>query len=392
MRCVWATLSRSGHYVLASGPKCTRKKLRGGGDVRSICALVPYPPNTAPSQRFRIEQWIRPLKADQIRVDLVPFADSKLMQLLYKPGQTLAKSIALAAAFVRRFAVLAALSKYDAILIHRAVCLVGPALLERILRHRRPLIFDFDDAIFLPHTTSANRRFGWLKFCGKTASICRFSNHVVVGNEYLAAYARQYNERVTVIPSSVDTEQYYPGPKRKRDGLVIGWMGSSSSQTHLELFAPLLRQVSERRPVEIRIVSDRPPFLPGVSFAWRPWSCETELEELRDFDIGIMPMPDDPWARGKCAMKALLYMSVGVPVVCSSVGMNREAIRHGQNGFLASSYEEWLTYLEALIDDTELRRRLGEAGRLTVESQYSMQHCASLFRRVLRQTLETSDQ
>ena len=388
MRCVWATLSRSGHYVLASGSKCTREKLRGRGDARSICALVPYPPNTAPSQRFRIEQWRTLLQAEGIRVDLVPFADSTLVGFLHQFGRPMAKSAALATAFGRRFATLASLGKYDGVVVHRGACLFGPALLEHILRLRRPLIFDFDDAIFLPHTTSANRRFGWLKFSGKTASICGLSAHVVVGNEYLASYARQYNPHVTVIPSSVDTDRYRPRSKENGDRLVVGWMGTSTSQTYLELFAPVLRQLSEKWPVEIRVVSNRVPHLPGVPFVWRPWSCEAELEDLRAFDIGIMPMPDDPWARGKCAMKALLYMSVGLSVICSAVGTNLEVIRHGENGLLATSSEEWLTCFQALINDPELRRRLGEAGRATVESQYSMHRCASLFGQVVRQTLD----
>jgi glycosyltransferase involved in cell wall biosynthesis len=167
-------------------------------------------------------------------------------------------------------------------------------------------------------------------------------------------------------------------------------MGTSTSQTYLELFAPVLRELSLSDSLEIRIVSDRTPILPGLRFRWRPWSADTELEELRAFDVGIMPMPDDPWSQGKCAMKALLYMSVGIPVVCSPVGMNRELVCHGENGFLASSSAEWVTCLKTLAEDPALRSRLGQAGRETVEARYSTRHCASLFGSVIRQVLAGS--
>ena len=132
---------------------------------------------------------------------------------------------------------------------------------------------------------------------------------------------------------------------------------------------PVLRDLTARRDVELRVHSDRAPILPGVRFGWRPWSAETELAELSAFDIGIMPMPDDPWARGKCAMKALLYMALGVPAVCSPVGTNCALIRHGDNGLLADTREEWSTALRELIENPPLRRRLGEAGLHVTETK-----------------------
>jgi glycosyltransferase involved in cell wall biosynthesis len=360
-----------------------RRGSAGTGPCR-VAALVPYPLGVAASQRFRIEQWREPLRTEGVEIDIFPFADQRLLGLLYGTGQSMAKGLALAAAFAKRLVALATLRRYDVLIVHRAAALFGPALLERALAARHSIILDFDDAIFLKHTTRVNQRYGWLKCPGKTAAICRLSAHVVVGNSYLAAYARQHNARVTVIPSSVDTERYRPAVKATPGPLVVGWMGSATSQTHLELFAPALRALSAARQCEIRVVSDRRPRLPDIPFTWRPWSSVTELDELRAFDIGIMPMPDDPWSEGKCAMKALLYMAVGVPVVASAVGMNRELIRHSENGLVARSPEDFKAAVETLAQDPGLRRRLGEAGRATVESRYSMRHCASLFREVIR--------
>jgi glycosyltransferase involved in cell wall biosynthesis len=354
-----------------------------------VCALVPYPPDTTPSQRFRLEQWAPDLDAAGIHVDLVPFADDALMNLLHKPGRRIAKALSGAAAFWRRLRRMALLPGYDAVVIHRTVCLAGPAVLERVIaRLGRPVVFDFDDAIYLLHTTAANRAIGWLKFPGKTATLCRISSHVVVANAELAAYARRYNPRVSIVPSSVDTDRYRPLQRAAAQGpLVIGWTGSSTSQAYIEMFGPVLRELLSRRPVALHVHSDREPVMPGIPFVWHKWSPDNEVDVLSRFDIGIMPMPDDAWARGKSAMKALLYMAMGIPVVCSSVGTNREVVRHGENGLLAATAEEWLTGLEMLIDDAALRKRLGAAGRSTVVERYSRRHCAGLFADVVREAV-----
>jgi glycosyltransferase involved in cell wall biosynthesis len=351
----------------------------------SVCALVPYPPDTTPSQRFRIEQWIPHLAAKGIRVDTFPFADESMLRLMPKPGRRLAKATANLTRFFARFSDVVAARNYDVVLIHRAVCIIGPAILERFLTaFGRPVIYDFDDAIFLLHTTDANRRFAWLKFPGKTASICRISSHVVVGNSYLADYARKHNQRVTVVPTSVDIDRYQPRRGNRANGrFVVGWTGSSTSQTYLEAFVPVLRRLVALGDIELRVHSDREPVLPGVPYEWRPWSTENEVEELAQFDIGIMPMPVEEFALGKCAMKALLYMAMGIPAVCSAIGANLEVIQNGENGLLASTSEEWISHIEKLKADPALVGRLGAAGRKTVEEQYSMRRSAELFSQVV---------
>jgi len=364
--------------------------MRTSDEKLSLCALVPYPPDTTPSQRFRIEQWMPHLSSLGISVDLVPFADTELMSMLHKPGHHAAKALANTRRFFRRFGDAIQTRRYDAVLIHRAACIAGPATIERLIALLgRPVIYDFDDAIFKLHTTEANRRFGWLKFPGKTRTICRLSSHVVVGNNYLADYALRYNSRVSVIPTSIDTDHYQPMLKNASSGkIVVGWTGSSTSQTHLEMFAPVVRDLLSRREVEFRVISDREPVLPGIQYDWRPWSPETEVQNLSDLDIGIMPIPDDEWARGKCALKALQYMAMGVPTICSPVGTNSEVIQHGENGLLAASPEDWISCFEMLVDDSSLRQRLGRMGRCTVQEKYSMNRCAELFAAVVRNTVE----
>jgi glycosyltransferase involved in cell wall biosynthesis len=361
----------------------------------SVCALTLYPYDTVPGQRFRIEQWEPFLEKQGISIDYYSFADEKLTKTMPKPGNFPVKVAGLIKGFLHRFWHLKSLSKYDVILIYRAAAIIGPAFLERLVKMSgRPIVYDFDDAIFLEHTNEANRLFGWLKFARKTSSICRLSTSVTVGNAWLAQYAEKYNSNVTIVPSSVNTDIYLPQPKSSRDGdkIIVGWTGSSTSQTHLEIFAPQLKELLVRRSnVEIHVHSDREPELPDIPFVWHKWSPENEVEVISNFDIGIMPLPDDEWSLGKCSMKALLYMSLGIPTVCSDVGMNREVITDGRNGFLAANDEEWFRKLENLIDDRNLRIKLGAKARETVVEKYSMERCADLFGKVIRDLVAAAE-
>jgi glycosyltransferase involved in cell wall biosynthesis len=280
--------------------------------------------------------------------------------------------------------------RYEAVFIHRAICIAGPAVLERLLRLlNRPVIFDFDDAIWMLHTSEANRMFGWLKFPKKTSAICRASTHIVVGNNFLADYAREFNQNVTVVPTSIDIDYYKPLVRKEpRNKVIVGWTGSSTSQTHLEWFAPVLRELMKERDFELRVVSNREPDMPCTPYTWRAWSPETEIKEIGQFDVGIMPMPDDKWSKGKCALKALQCMAMGAATVASRVGANCEVIRHGENGLLALTEEEWHSSLKALIDDASLRERLGHAGLRTVVENYSARACADRFAEIIRKVVQ----
>ncbi len=356
----------------------------GNGKMR-VCALVPYPAGITPSQRYRIEQWRPILTSEGIEVELWPFLEEQELALLYSARRWPDKARMVSRATARRFRAVTRLEEFDAVLIHRAACLAGPAFLERLIARRKPIVFDFDDAIYLLDTTAQNRIFGWLKFPGKTATLCRISRQVVAGNHHLARYARRHNANVVVVPSSIDIERYAPLPKPHRpDRVVIGWIGSATSQAHLEAFTPVLRRILERNGVEIHVVSAHPPQLGGVPARWKRWTAEREVEDLAEFDIGIMPLPDDEWTRGKSAFKALQCMGMAVPVVCSSVGASLDLIQHGENGFLASTSEDWVENLGRLISDSSLRDRVGRAGRRTVERTYSARTSARTLARVLR--------
>jgi glycosyltransferase involved in cell wall biosynthesis len=350
--------------------------------IRAV-AFVPYPLGTAPSQRFRLEQWETRLRERGISLEFRVFASPVLVRLLYRRGQAVRKAASLAKALLGQYRNLPARGSFDVAIIHRGMSLVGPAYLERRLAHSFPIIYDFDDAIHLLNTSEVNRAFGWLKFADKTPEICRLARAVTVGNHYLARFAAQHSADVTVVPSSVDVSTYTPGPPRNRRlRPVVGWMGSSTSQALMEPFAPVLARIA-RAGLTLRLVSDRQPTNFSFPFEWKAWSSETEIDDLRDFDMGIMPLPDTEWAKGKCAMKMLQYMGVGIPAIGSAVGGNLEVIKDGENGLLATTGDEWIDKITRVAQNVELAHRLGTAGRETVRVRYSSEVCADLFASVV---------
>ena len=336
----------------------------------TVLALVPYPPGRAPGQRYRLEQWAPLLLSEGIRVVFSPFLPAWAMRVLYRNGHLTQKAAATLAGFGRRLVQVPRLSSYDACLVYREATLLGPPWLERWAASRRPLMFDFDDAIFLRDPTAANPWAARLRPADKTASLCRMAAHVTVGNEMLAAFARRHCPFVTVIPSTIDTVKYtvrrrYPNPRP-----VLGWTGSPTTVRYLKrLHAPLLRlrEVVDFELLVVGVAVD----LPGVDVRWIPWRADTEADDLRSIDIGVMPLTDDEWSRGKGGMKALQYMALGIPAVVSPVGANATIVVDGHNGLHATSDEEWFRQLLRLIRDPALGARLGQQARATVEHGYS---------------------
>lgn len=349
-----------------------------------VLALLPYPTGRVPGQRYRIEQWAPLLREEGIEVDFSPFLSRRAMDLLYEPGHVLAKARATLEGYARRLAQATALGLPDVVFVYREAALLGPAWLERILAWRRPLVFDFDDAIYLVDTSPANAWARALKSPGKAAAICRLARHVTVGNDVLAAFARDHAPAVTLIPSTVDTDAYRIMPRPPSPRPVVGWTGSVTTVRYLEALAPALRRLRQIRDFELRVIGGR-AVIEGVDVRCLPWRAESEVDDLGAFQVGLMPLPEDPWTRGKCGMKALQYMALGIPPVVSPVGVNAAIVTDGVNGFLASTDEEWVDRIGRLLADPALAARLGEAARRTVEAAYSARVQAPRLAQVLRE-------
>lgn len=338
-----------------------------------VLALVPYPLGQAPGQRYRVEQWAPYLADYGIDIAFAPFASQELADILYRPGSLTTKARLMIQGSLRRVPHVWNAGRYDAVLVHREASLIGPALAERIAKARQPrLIYDFDDAVWVPYVSPTNRYLSYLKFPGKTRAICRMASLVLAGNDHLACWARQYSPNVQVVPSTVPLRQYRPRPAgTRRSEAVIGWTGSHSSVQYLRPLEAALGRLRQRREFRLVLVGVSGVSMQGINVECRPWNSTTEAEDLWDLDVGVMPLPDEPWARGKCGMKAIQYMAVGIPAVVSPVGANRSIVRDGIDGYHASSDDEWVDNLERLLVDENLRHKLGLAARASVEANYS---------------------
>lgn len=267
------------------------------------------------------------------------------------------------------------LPKYDVVFVQKR--LIAPMELNLVRRWARKLVFDVDDAImFNGDGESDSRRLR------RFAAMMLAADLVVCGNGYLAKQAERYGGRTLIVPTAIDTERFPARPSapidpRKR--IVIGWTGSRSTTRYLNSIFPALAKL--RGNVELKIIADATDDLHFASLGnlphrFVPWSAETEVAETAEFDIGLMPLPDDNLTQGKCGCKALQYMSLGTPAVCSPVGVNCDIIQHGKNGFLPKTPEEWRTVLQCLVDDAALRTVIGRSGRQTAEARYSL-NCIS---------------
>ena len=363
-----------------------------------LLAIVPSVYDRNPSQRYRIEQWEPLLRERGVRVTYRPFESAELNEVLYQPGQLATKMRLVASALARRWRDVRDARDFDAVYVLREAALLGPPLFEHALaRSGVPFVFDFDDAVFERYVSPANGYLSYLKFPGKTRTVCRLAAHVMAGNEYLADYARQVNPNVTVVPTTVDTERYTVVARPPNDVPVVGWTGSYSTLQHLLTLSGALRRLSERVRFRLRVIgapgaAAGASGLEGLDVEWLPWRAETEVEDLRPLDVGVMPLPEDRWSKGKCGMKALQYMGLAIPAVCSPVGVNSEIVRDGENGMLAATEGEWVEKLSLLLKDAALRERLGRAGRATVEARYSAEVVAPLVHEVLQSATRGREQ
>ena len=324
-----------------------------------------------PSSRFRVRQYIRPLAALGIVVEEKAPAFSKYAT---SSSRVLAKLIA-AGKVAARLPGLLSSRRAQVTWLEREL-VAGRATLEA--RAGRPRLFDVDDALWLG---------GKAGFSEQIASLC---DGVLAGNEFLAEYYRRFASRVWVVPTCVDTDVWAPRRERSAgEKWTIGWTGSSSTTPYLEAIEePLADFLGGRPEARLLVVSNRPPDfrrIPEERWRFEPWSAGSEVRLVQQMDVGLMPLPDSDWARGKCALKMLLYMAVGIPVVVSPIGVNREILEKGEVGLAAAAQGEWPMALTRLIDDREASARMGREGRSVVERFYSVRENAGLLARIFRE-------
>ena len=348
--------------------------------TKSILFLCPYPIGQSPSQRFRFEQYFSLLQEAGFRIVVKPFFSEKTWSILYHHGKYLQKMVGMSRGFISRIIVLFSISKFDFVFIHREATPVGPPFIEFVIAKilKKKIIYDFDDAIWLSNTSSENKIAACLKWHSKVKSICRWSYKISGGNDYLRDFALQFHKHVILNPTTIDAENLHNPALFKKikesDRIIIGWTGTHSTLKYLELLEPVMKTIEEKftNQINFLVIADKRPSLKIQSLQFLPWSKETEIEDLMKIDIGLMPLTDDLWAKGKCGFKALQYMALAIPAITTPVGVNTKIIDHGKDGYLCFTEREWETCLEKLIKDKSLREQIGRNGRKKIIKDYSV--------------------
>ena len=323
------------------------------------------------SSRYRSLQYFPHFEDAGINCTHEPLFSNEYLKILYETGSR--PRIGVIKSYVGRLWSLLHAQEYDVIVIEKELLPYTPALFERLLgRVDTPYIVDYDDAIFHNYDQSSNpvvrRLLGQ-----KIDVVMREADTVVAGNEYLASRARKAGaSRVEIIPTVVDLEKYPHVPPDEEGPFTIGWIGSPTTAQYVEEIAPALREVCSRRDARVVLVGSGAVELPGVPVEVREWSEETEVKDLCEFDVGIMPLEDSPWERGKCGFKLIQYMACGKPVVASPIGMNTTLVDDDENGYLASDHDKWRDTLIQLNKNSEKAKRMGERGRRLIADQYCL--------------------
>lgn len=340
--------------------------------TKRILALAKYGADAA-STRQRLLQYRPYLDAMGIGVTVNTLLDNYYLQRMLSGRRR--SLLALVDAYLRRLAAVLSARKFDAVWVQYETFPYLPGLAERLVaRTGRKLIVDYDDAIFHQYDSHPNplvRRF----LGRKLEPLLRRTDLGICGNDYLKAYARSLCVRTEVVPTVVDASMWVPRTRhgdQRRGVVVVGWIGSPSTWKFMDPLLPILDALVADLGVVVRVVgAGAATMRPGFEFA--EWSEAAEVGLVQSMDIGVMPLPDEPWARGKCGFKLIQYMACGLPVVASPVGMNSQIVDDGGSGMLARTSEEWSAALRRLIGDSDLRSEMGSAGRRRVESSYSLQ-------------------
>lgn len=330
-----------------------------------------------PSSRYRIYQYLPYFNQAGIDVSIFPLFGPAYFRILFLHSKILSfvlRLIYVIPCFITRLIHVFRAKYYDMVIIEHQLFPYLPITFEKLIFYfNKKVILEMDDAIYLTHSH-------------KIPPFIRRCTHVIVGNKYLSNFVHKYNDKVTIIPTVIDMERFKNASPRikyrscnnidelshERKNLIIGWVGLPYNFRYVKMLEEVLNDISSKYPVSLRVISSKPISMRGISTEFRKWSLETEVDELYKLDIGIMPLSDDEWSRGKCGLKLLQYMAAGLPVVASPVGVNSEIVQDGKNGFLAWDEVDWYKKLSLLCENQQLRESLGQEGRKTVEERYSL--------------------
>jgi len=343
--------------------------------MNRILIICPYPINVAPSQRLKYEQYIKSWEEHGFTVTINPFMSLRFWNIIYKPGRILEKIFWFSAGYFRRFSLLFNIRKYDLVYIHLWCTPTGPPVFEFfIYLLSKNLIYDIDDLIYKKeHKSDANSFIAKFKGREKPIYLMRKSNHVITCTPHLDEFVRQYTDKTTDISSTINTETYKPvNTYSNSDIITLGWSGSHSTSKYVYLLQDVLLKLSQTHKFKLLVIGDTSFNIPGLDIEAIGWEEANEVKNLQRIDIGIYPLPDEPWVLGKSGLKALQYMALGIPTVATAIGANYRVIEDGVSGTLVKTNNQWLKALENYMNNPELRKSHGKKAQIRVEERYSI--------------------
>jgi len=357
-----------------------------------VLALSSYPVEAA-ATRFRIAQYIEPLREVGIEIELKPFLDSNRFSSLYSSGNRISKALSLLPPLAQRLELLSA-SDYDAVFIQREAMLLGPPVFEWFLSSFKkiPMILDLDDATYVPYESPSFGRLGSIfKTFWKTDALISRAEVVICGNQYIADHVESKGKRAVVISTTVDSRIFKPIPKYDRTP-VIGWIGTHSTFPLLEKIFPAIQKVAESHRFVLRIAGSGKSqvSIPGVEVELLDWNMDREPYDFADMDIGLYPLSVIPnasveWLAGKSGFKAIQYLAVGIPFVMTPIGVCATIGRDGITHFNANNPDDWRQHLATLLSDHELRTKMGAAGRSLFLEEYNQSLNIDALRKLFRE-------
>ncbi len=339
-------------------------------NIIHIPCLLPYPNDTVPGQRFRWEQWEGLLRKKNIFLKKIYFSDNYFINLKNKKNPFV---IIYYFYLYLKFLIQVLLNcRNSTFIIFRNCTIGGPPLIEFLLKFfGKKIIFDFDDAIQYGSENNNNWFFSNLVRCDwKISIIIKISNLIIAGNKNLKNFAYKLNKNVQIIPTTIDINKYKFKKKKNQKNLTIGWSGSLSTSKYIENFLPTLIKLQKKKKFKILIIGSKLN-IKNKDINCLKWSSKNELKHLNQIDVGLMPLPNNLWTKGKCGLKILQYLSVGIPSVVSNVGINSDVIVNGKNGYLVNNKNEWEIYLNKFLNNPKLISKMGYNGCKHVKKNFS---------------------
>ena len=361
---------------------------------KRILIICPFPQGVAAGQRLKYEQYLNHWRENGYDITISSFMDMPMWEIVYTPGNYVLKVLGTLRGHCRRLRDIFGVSRYDLVYIFMWVTPLGSSFFERLYRLlSRRLVYDIEDNIVMVKGNVLNSFVTMLKGQGKAKYLIKNADHVVSSSPFLNDYCLGINRRKasTFISSSVNINRFVPTNTYNNKKLVtIGWTGTFSSKIYLDLLRDVFLELNKRIEFKLRVIGNFQYDLPGIDLEVIQWSKETEVEDLQGIDIGVYPLVQDDWVMGKSGLKAIQYMSFGLPTVATNVGTTPKIIEHMANGWLVKTEEEWIEALEELIKNPQLRRDLGEAARLTVLENYSTDVVKSTYLSILNNVTGTT--